>query len=183
MRSDDLDAPSGYFVARAPLHVASQGHHCVLNTCACDPVADSVFAAPEARLPTFADGTDFGQHAVCFALSSPLLDDNTPHPSSVAARDSSTVVLDKDVLAAIPPALPVHKESVARQMDSSPQAPSAVPHSASRVAGNNRAQVSVVPVAPPLLSSLSHTALPSLLPSGLISCRTRRSRAATTGKP
>ena len=59
-------------------------------------------------------------------------------------------------------------------MDSGPQMPSAMPHSASRVAGNTRAQVPVVPVAPPLLFSPSQTALPSLLPSRLISSRTRR---------
>ena len=40
-----------------------------------------------------------------------------------------------------------------------------------------------LPAAPPLLPSRSQTALPSLLPSGLISSRTRRRRAAAAGKP
>ena len=155
MRVDDLDAPSGEFVARAPLPVASRGPHWVfpVNACASDPVAASVFVAPAAPLPTSADGADLDHHVVSSALPSPLLDDNTPHPSSVAAPASSTVVLDKDGLGAIPPSLPVHIDSAAHQMDSGPQVPSAVPHSASRVAGNNRAQVPVVPAAPPLLPS------------------------------
>ena len=142
-----------------------------------------MFVAPAAPLPTSADGADLDHHVVSSALPSPLLDDNTPHPSSVAAPASSTVVLDKDGLGAIPPSLPVHIDSAAHQMDSGPQVPSAVPHSASRVAGNNRAQVPVVPAGPPLLPSSSQTALPSLLPSGLISSRTRRRRAAAAGKP
>ena len=92
---------------------------------------------------------------------------------------SSTVVPDKAALGAIPPALPVHKDSVVRQTNSGPQAPSAVSHSASRVAGTNRRQIPIVPTASPLLPN----PLPSLLPSGLISSRTRRRRAAAAGKP
>ena len=176
MRAYHFDAPSGEFVARASLHVASRGPHWVfpVNAYASDPVATPVFAAPAPPLPTSADGTDLGRHAVSSALLLPLLDDNTPHPSSVAAPTSSTAVLDKDALGAIPPALPVHKDSVVRQMDSGPQAPCAVPHSALRVAGNNRAQFPVVTAAPPLLPSPSQTALPSLPASGLTSSRTRR---------
>ena len=68
-------------------------------------------------------------------------------------------------------------------MDSGPQTPSAVSHSASRVAGTNCAQVPVVSAAPPLLPSPSQTALLSLLPSGLISSRTRHRRATAGGKP
>ena len=86
-------------------------------------------------------------------------------------------------MGAIPPALPIRKDSVARQIDLGPQAPSVMPHSASRAAWNNRAQVPVVPAAPPLLPSPSQTALPFLLPSGLISYRTGRRRAAAAGKP
>ena len=56
-------------------------------------------------------------------------------------------------------------------------------HSASRVAGTNRTQVPIVPAVPPLLPSLSKTALLSLLPSVLISSRTHRRRAAAAGKP
>ena len=141
-----------------------------------------MFAAPAGPLQTSADGTDLDQHAVLSELSPSLLGDNAPHPSSVAAPASSAVILDKDSLGAIPPALPVHNGSVARQMDSGPQAPSAVPHSAPRVAGNNRTKLPVVPAAPPLLHSPSQKALPSLLPSGLISSRTRRRRAAAAGK-
>ena len=58
-----------------------------------------------------------------------------------------------------------------------------MPHSASRVTGNNRAQVSVAPAAPPLLTSPSQTTLPSLLPSRLISSWTRHRRVAAAGKP
>ena len=68
-------------------------------------------------------------------------------------------------------------------MYSGPQALSAVSHFASRVAGTNRRQIPVVPAAPPLLPSPSQTALPSLLPSGIISSRTRRCRAAVPSKP
>ena len=169
-RVDDLDAPSEEFVARALFHVSLRGNHWIfpVKVCASDPVAASVFAALTARLPTCADGTDHGQYAVSSALSSPALGDNTPHPSSVAAPASSTVALDKDALGAIPTALPVHKDSVARQMDSGPQAPPAVPHLASRVARNNRAQVPVVPTVPPLLPSPSETALLSFLPSAYL---------------
>ena len=41
MRVDDLGAPSGEFVVRAPVHVASRGTHGVfpVNACASDPVA------------------------------------------------------------------------------------------------------------------------------------------------
>ena len=56
-------------------------------------------------------------------------------------------------------------------------------HSASRVAGTNRSKFPVVPAAPPLLHSPPQTALPSLLPSGVISSRTYRHRAAAAGKP
>ena len=55
-------------------------------------------------------------------------------------------------------------------------------HSASHDAGNNRGQVPVVTVAPPLLPSSSQTASPSLLPQELISSRTRR-RGAAADKP
>ena len=68
-------------------------------------------------------------------------------------------------------------------MDLGPPAPSLVSHPASRITGTNRAQVPVVPAVPPLLSSPSQMALPSLLPSGLISSRTRRRRAVIAGKP
>ena len=185
MRVDDLDAPCGEFVASALFHVASRGTHWVFPVIACisDPVAASVFTVHTVPLRTSVDGTNQDQHAVSSALPSALLDDNTPHPSSVTAPTPSTVVLDEDALGAIPPGLPVHKDPVARQMDSDPQAPSAMPHSDSRVAGNNRGQVPVVPAAPPLLSSPSQTARPPLLPSGLISSRTCRRRATTAGKP
>ena len=56
-------------------------------------------------------------------------------------------------------------------------------HSASRVAGTNRTQVPIVPAVPPLLPSLSKTALLSLLPSVLISSRTHRRRAEASGQP
>ena len=171
----------GEFVIRALLHVALRGPDWLLplNACASDSVATSVFAVPAAPLQTSTDGTDLGQHAVSSELSPSLHDDNTPHPSSVAAPASSTVVLDKDALGAIPLALPAQKDSVVRQNDSGPQALSAVPHSAWRAAGNNHTQVPVVPAAPPLLPLLFQTALPSFLPSGLISSRTRcRRRAA-----
>ena len=126
MRVDDVDAPSGEFVARAPCHVESRGTYWVflVNACASDPVVASVFATTTAPLPSSFDGTDNGQHAVSSALPSPLLDDNSPYPSSVAAPTSSTVVLDKDALGAFPPTLPVHKDSLARQMDSGLQDPS-----------------------------------------------------------
>ena len=185
MRVDALGVPSGEFVARAPFHVALRDTHWVfpVNTCTSDPAVASVFAATAAPLPTSADDMDHGQHAVSSALPTPLLDEHTPQTNSLAAPAPSTVILDKDTSGAISPALPVHIDSAARQMDSGPQAPSAVLHSASRVAGNNRAQVPIVPAAPLLLSSRYQTALPSLLLSGLISSRTRRRRAAATGKP
>ena len=75
------------------------------------------------------------------------------------------------------------KTEVVRHMDLGPPAPSLVSHPASRITGTNRAQVPVVPAVPPLLSSPSQMALPSLLPSGLISSRTRRRRAVIAGKP
>ena len=105
-------------------------------------------AIPAALPPTSADGSDLGLHAVFSEFPPSLHDDSAPLPSSVATLPPSTGVLGKAALRAIPPALPVHKDSVACQMDSGPQAPSAVPQSASRVAGNNRAQVPVVPAGP-----------------------------------
>ena len=61
MRIDDLDAPSGEFVARAPLHVVLRGPNWVFPVnAASDSLAASVFAVSVAPLPTFADGTDLG---------------------------------------------------------------------------------------------------------------------------
>ena len=107
----------------------------------------------------------------------------TPHSSSVTASASSTVVHDKVSLGAVSPALPVIKYSAERLADLGPLAPSAVSHSVSRVAGTNRALISGVPAAPPLLPSPSQTALLSLLPSRPISSRAHGRRAATTSKP
>ena len=149
-----------------------------------DPVAAYTFTAPTAPLHTSVDGTDHDEYAVSPTLPSPLLDDNTqPLPLSVVAPTSSAVVLDKDALGAIPPALTVHQDSVARQMDSGPQAPSAMPQLASGVAGDNRAHVPLVLAAALLLSLTPQTVLSSLLPSELISSRARRRRAATASKP
>ena len=46
MRVDDLDSPSGQFVARAPFHVPSRGIHWVfpVNACASDLIAASASA-------------------------------------------------------------------------------------------------------------------------------------------
>ena len=106
MRVDDLDPLSGEFVSGAPFHVPSQGTHWVfpVNAFASDPVAASVFTAHIALLHTAADGTDHDQRTVSSTLLSPLPDDNTPHPTS------STVVLDKDALVAIPHVLPVRED-------------------------------------------------------------------------
>ena len=142
-----------------------------------------MFAVPAAPLPTSVDGLDLGQHAVSSEFPTSLYSDSAPLPTPVATPASNTVVLDKTALSAIPPDLPVRKDSVVRPMDSGPQVPSAVPQSASRVAGTIHRQVPVVPAAPPLLPSPSQTALPSLLPSGLISSWTRRRRVAAAGKP
>ena len=176
MRVDDLDALSGEFVARAPLHVASRGANWFfpVNACTSDYLAASVFTVPAALLPTSVDGSDLGLLAVSSEFPISLHNDSAPLPTPVATPASSTAVLNKTALGAIPPALPVHKDSVVRQMDSGPQTPSAVSHSASRVARTNRRQIPVVPAAPPMLPSPSQTALPSILPSGLISSRTRR---------
>ena len=142
-----------------------------------------MFAAPVVPLPTSADGTDLGLHVAPSELSPSLHGDHAPHPISIATPDSSTVVLDKAALGAIPPALAAQKDSAIRQIDSGPQAPSTVSCSASRVAGSNRAQLPEAPGAPPLLPSPSQTALPSFLPSGLILSRICRRRAAAAGKP
>ena len=128
-----------------------------------------VFVVPAAPMPTSADGSDLGLHAVSSEFPPSPHDDSAPLVSSVATPASSTVVLDKAALGAIPSALPVHKDSVVRQLDSGPQASSAISHSASRVAGTNRAQVPAVPAASPLLPSPSQTALPSLLPTHFVS--------------
>ena len=142
-----------------------------------------MFAVPVSPLSTSTDGTDVGQHAVSSELSPLLHDDNAPQTSSVATPASSTVTLDKAALGAIPPAFPVHQDSVVRQMGLDSQAHSAVSHSASRDAGTNSAQVPVVPAAPPLLPSPSQMALPPRLPWALIWSRTRCRRAAAAGKP
>ena len=108
-------APSGGVVVLALLHVAARRLNWVfpVNACGSDSLATSVFAVPVAPLPTFADGTDLGQHAVSSELSTTLHDDNAPHPSSVATPASSTDVLDKAALRAIAPALPVQRLSCA----------------------------------------------------------------------
>ena len=171
--------------ARAPLHVAARGANWVFpeNACNSDSLAASVFTVPATPLPISADGSDLGLHAVSSEFPTSLHNDSALLPTPVATPASSTVVLNKAALGAIPRALSVHKDSVVRPMNSGPQAPSAVPHSASRVAEINHSQVPVAPAAPPLLPLPSQTALPSLLPSGLISSRACRSRVAAAGKP
>ena len=74
-------------------------------------------AIPAASQSTSADGSDPGLHVVSSELPPSLPDDSGSLFSSVATLPSSTVVLDKAALGAIPPALPVHKDSVVRQMD------------------------------------------------------------------
>ena len=183
-RVDNLDAPSGEFVARAPLHVASRGANWVLpvNARTSGSLAASVFTVPATPLPSFVDGSDLSLHAVPPELPISLHNDSALLPTPVATPASTTAVLHKAALAPIPPALPVDNDCVVRQMDSGPQAPSAVSHPASRVAGTNGSQIPVVLEAPPLLPSHSQTALPSLLPSELVSSRTRRRRATAAGK-
>ena len=114
MRVDDLDAPSGEFVARAPLHVASRGANWVfpVNACTSDSLAASVFTVPAAPLPTSVDGSDLGLHAVSSELPISLPYDSAPLPTPVATPASSTAVLDKAALGAIPPGRPVYKHSV-----------------------------------------------------------------------
>ena len=62
MRVGDLDAPSGEFVALAPLHVPSRSANWVLpvNACASNSLAACVFTVPATPLPTFVDGSDLG---------------------------------------------------------------------------------------------------------------------------
>ena len=81
MRVDDLDAPSG------------EGS-----------LAASAFTVPAAPLPTLADGADPGLHAVSSEFPPSLHDNSAPHPTRVATPASSTVVLDKAALGAIPAA-------------------------------------------------------------------------------
>ena len=111
-----------------------------------------MFTVPAAPLPTSVDGSDLGLHAVFSEFLISLHNGSASLPTPVATPASSTVVPDKAALGAIPPDLPVHEDFVVRQMDSGPQAPSAVSHAASRVAGTNRRQIPAVPAAPPLLS-------------------------------
>ena len=172
MRVDGLDGPTGEFVVRAPPYVTTRGPNRALpaNTCTSDYLAASVFAVPVAPfLPAPTEGTDPGRRAI------------SSEPYSVPV--SSTADPGNAARETLPPAQPVYHDLAEHPTDSGPQEPSAVSHSASRVARTNRDQVSVVPAASPLLPSSSQTALPSLPPSGLISSRIRRRQAAAAGKP
>ena len=112
-----------------------------------------MFTVPIAPLRTSADGTDLSQHAVSSEPPPSRHDDNALLPSQVATPASSTGVLHKVALGAIPPALPVHKDSVVRQMDSGPQAPSAMPSHDEPPQRENRARLG----APRLLKLRSGT--------------------------
>ena len=87
-------------------------------------------AIPVSLWPTSADGSDPSLQTISSEFAPSLRDDRAPHPTPVATPASSTLVLDKVVLVAILPALPVHKDSVVRQKHSGPQTPSVVSHSA-----------------------------------------------------
>ena len=75
------------------------------------------------------------------------------------------------------------QDSAGSTTDFGPQTLDIVAHSASRVARTNRTHLSIVRAAPTPLPSPSQKTPPSLLLSELISTRTRRSQAATTGEP
>ena len=114
MKVDDLDAPSGEFVARDPLHITSRGANrgFSVNACTSDSLAAPVFTVPATPLPTFVDFSDVGLHAVPSEFPISLHNDSAPLPTSGATPASSTAVLDKAALGAIPPARPVYKHSV-----------------------------------------------------------------------
>lgn len=70
MGVDDLDAPPGQFVARAPLDVAWRGPtDFPVEACASDSLAASVFGVPAAPLSTSADDSEPGLHAVSSEFS------------------------------------------------------------------------------------------------------------------
>ena len=173
--------------------VAAGDSHAGLPPCVEHPfwaLAATITGGPEPRRgvlsvrrpPTQAQ-VDPGRRATVFEPSPSPTNGDAPQSSSVAVPVSSTVTLNKAASETLPSALPVHHDSAEHRTDLGPQEPSAVSHSALRVARTNRDQVSVVPAAPPLLPSSSQAALPSLPASGLISSRTRRRQAAAAGKP